>query len=130
MRIGEVARRTGVTDKTIRYYEQIGILPESPRTPSGYRDYAPDVIGRLGFVRAAQGVGLSLGEIREVLAFRDRGERPCRHVHDLIRRRADELSGRIRELERMREDLRRLARRAERLDPADCDPERVCHVIA
>lgn len=130
MRIGEVARRTGVPKKTLRYYEDVGVLSRPDRTPNGYRDYAPGVIERLAFVRAAQAVGLTLGEIREIVEFRDAGRAPCAHVLDLIRTRAAELDDRIAELERMRDDLHRLERRARDLRPEDCPERRVCHLIA
>jgi DNA-binding transcriptional MerR regulator len=61
------------------------------RTPSGYRDYDESAVSRLQFIRAVQAVGLTLGEIREIVAFRDRGEVPCEHVSALIHQRADEL---------------------------------------
>jgi len=70
VQIGEVAQRSGLSVKTLRYYEDIGVLASPPRTPGGYRDYEDTVVGRLQFVRAAQAVGLTLGEIREVIAFR------------------------------------------------------------
>jgi MerR family transcriptional regulator, copper efflux regulator len=130
VRIGELATRSGVPVKTIRYYEDIGVLAEADRTPSGYRDYDDPSIDRLAFVRAAQAVGLTLGEIRQVVALRERGETPCTHVVELLERRADEIEGRIAELQRLQVDLRRLASRAQDLDPADCDPGQVCHVIA
>lgn len=130
MRIGELATRSGVPVKTIRYYEDIGVLAEADRTPSGYRDYDDPAIDRLAFVRAAQAVGLTLGEIRQVVALRERGETPCTHAVELLERRADEIEGRIAELQRLQVDLRRLASRAQDLDPADCDPDQVCHVIA
>lgn len=63
------------------------MLAPPPRTPSGYRDYDDAAVDRLGFVRAAQSVGLTLGEIREIVALRDRGETPCRHVTELLDRR-------------------------------------------
>lgn len=130
MRIGEIAERSGVPVKTIRYYEDIGVLAPPARTASGYRDYDTGVVDRLAFVRAAQSVGLTLGEIREVVALRDRGETPCGHVAELIERRATEIEARIADLQRLRGELRRLARRARSLDPADCEPDRVCHLIA
>lgn len=99
------------------------------RTPSGYRDYDESALTRLQFIRAAQAIGLTLGEIREIVAYRDRGEVPCEHVAALIHQHADELDQRIEELRRMRSDLRRLARRAQRLDPAACSPDGVCHII-
>lgn len=130
MRIGEVARRSGVPRKTLRYYEDVGVLSEPARSPNGYRDYDAAVVDRLAFVRAAQAVGLTLGEIREIVEFRDAGRAPCAHVLDLIRTRGAELDDRIAELERMRDDLHRLERRARHLDPEDCPEGRVCHLIA
>ncbi|HEY6416930.1 MAG TPA: heavy metal-responsive transcriptional regulator [Acidimicrobiales bacterium] len=84
MRIGELAAVGGVTAKTIRYYEDIGVLDPPARTPSGYRNYSRAATDRLGFIRSAQAVGLTLGEIRGILALRDRGTTPCGHVLDLI----------------------------------------------
>lgn len=129
MRIGEVAQRSGVPVKTIRYYEDIGVLDPPRRTASGYREYDDDVIDRLAFVRSAQTIGLTLGEIREIVAFRARGETPCAHVVALIAHRSADLSRRIAELERMKAELARLARRARSLDPKDCRPSQVCHII-
>ena len=129
MQIGELARRSGLSTKTIRYYEDIGVLPEPARTPSGYREYKAATLDRLAFIRGAQAAGLTLGEIREVVALRDRGETPCGHVIALLAERAAEVDGRIAELHRLRRDLARLARRARALDPADCSPDRICHII-
>src|SRR6266852_7504450 len=126
VRISQLATRAGVTTKTLRYYERIGVLPAPSRSSSGYRDYRPDVIDGLGFIRAAQAVGLSLGEIRQVVALRDRGETPCDHVYRLLRRRTAELDERIDELQALRRDLQSLTKRARRLDPADCDAGGVC----
>ena len=129
MRIGELADRAGISANAIRYYEQVGILPAPARTPSGYRAYDPGVLGRLEFVRAAQALGFTLGEIRQVIAFRDDGTAPCGHVAGLLQQRAAELDRRIAELQQLRGELGRLAERAATLDPKDCPPERVCHVI-
>jgi MerR family copper efflux transcriptional regulator len=78
---------------------------------------------------AAQAVGLTLGEIRQIIAFRDDGQAPCAHVTDLLQRHAAELDARIRELQQLRGELGQLAERAAALDPEDCPPERVCHII-
>ena len=69
MRIGELARRSGVASTALRYYEKAGLLPESRRTSSGYRMYHPDAVPRLAFIRAAQAVGLTLAEIRDVFGI-------------------------------------------------------------
>ena len=129
MRIGELGARAGLAPKTIRYYEQVGLVPPPKRTPAGYRDYGEDALSRLRFIRAGHSVGLSLGEIREVLAFRDRGEPPCRHVASLIEHHASELAVRISILERMREDLVRLAKKAASLSGKEPPPESFCLII-
>ena len=129
MRISQLAGRAGVTAKTLRYYERIGLLPAPKRSASGYRDYRPDVLNRLGFIRAGQAIGLSLGEIRQVVALRDRGETPCHHVYRLLVRRTAELNDRINDLQSLRRELQSLTKRARRLDPADCNPAGICHLI-
>jgi DNA-binding transcriptional MerR regulator len=129
MRIGELAQQTEVPAKTIRYYEDLRLMPPPPRTPSGYRDYGQDAVVRLQFIRAAQSIGLSLGEIREILAFRDRGQVPCAHVAALIERHARDLGERIAALERMRADLQRLARKARTAPPSQDRHAQFCHII-
>jgi DNA-binding transcriptional MerR regulator len=130
LRIGELARRSGLAATALRYYEQAGLLPAPLRTASGYRAYDAGVLPRLAFIRAAQAVGLSLAEIREVLGIRDRGAAPCSHVVDLIERHRAGVRARIRELQRLEQDLTRLAERGARLDPAECDPAGVCKIIS
>jgi MerR family copper efflux transcriptional regulator len=129
MRIGELVAVSGVAAKTIRYYEGIGLLDPPHRTAAGYRDYEPEASDRLAFIRAAQAAGLTLGEIRGIVALRDRGEAPCSHVLELLNARHTEIEQRITELRRLSVELDRLAKRARRLNPADCDPRRVCHLL-
>lgn len=116
MRIGELGKRVGVDPKTVRYYESIGVLPRPPRTPSGARRYGDEDVERLRFVRRARQIGLRLDEIREILALRDRGRRPCDYVIKVASRRVAELDERIAEMDRARGELQRLLRRADRLD--------------
>lgn len=129
MRIGEVAELATVSTKTLRYYEDVGLLERPGRSPSGYRDYDPSVLDRVGFIRSAQALGLTLGEIRGIVALRDVGDPPCGHVLQLLRARANEIGETIEQLRRHQRELQRLAERAEDLDPAACDPRRVCHLI-
>lgn len=129
MRIGELARASGVPVKTIRYYEDIGVLEPAGRTPSGYREFAAAALDRLAFIRSAQAVGLTLGEIRGIVALRDDGQAPCGHVLDLLRTRSTEIDRTIRQLRALQGELARLVDRAKALDPADCDPRRVCHLV-
>lgn len=129
MRIGEVARRTGTTPKTIRYYENIGLLPEPPRAPNGYRDYGDETVDRLSFIRDAQASGLSLTEVDSILDLRSRGEATCEHVTELLERHLAALDKHIERLRTTRSRLAELTDRANRLDPAECvDPIR-CQTI-
>ena len=129
MRIGELARQSGTTTKTLRFYEQAGLLPAPERTPSGYRDYTAAALDRLAFVRAAQAAGLTLAEVRQVMAVREAQGPPCTHVVGLLDAHADDLDRRIRELTALRADVERLRARARGLDPAACGDTAVCHVI-
>jgi DNA-binding transcriptional MerR regulator len=129
VRIGELAERSGLEPTAIRYYERIGLMPVPARNDSGYRDYDEDAAARLGFIRAAQTVGLTLGEIRETLAFRDRGEAPCRHVAALIERNAADLGQRIATLQAMQRDLERLAKKARAVSPEDVPEAAFCHIL-
>jgi DNA-binding transcriptional MerR regulator len=129
MQIGEVARKIGVATSAIRFYEESGLLPEPERTPSGYRDYHPSVLDRLAFIRAGQAVGLTLGELKEVLGIRDRGEAPCHHVAQLIDTRITDIDERIRDLRKLRRDLTALAETAAGFDPDECPPESVCKIL-
>jgi DNA-binding transcriptional MerR regulator len=116
MRIGEAADQVGINPKTIRYYESIGLIPRADRTAGGYRNYGPDDVERLTFIKSAQRLGLSLDEVSEVLAFRDRGEQPCRYVLDAVRRHADEIDRQVRQLLELREELTQLMARADEAD--------------
>jgi DNA-binding transcriptional MerR regulator len=118
-----------VEPTTIRYYERIGLMPTPTRRESGYRDYGEEAAARLGFIRAAQSVGLTLGEIRETLAFRDRGEAPCAHVATLIERHAAQLRERIAALEAIRRDLDSLAKKARARSPEEVSEATFCHII-
>ncbi len=115
--------------KTIRYYEEIEVLGEPRRLASGYRDYDIDTIERLRFILASQASGLSLGEIKGIVAYRDRGESPCSHVLDLLRRRRDEIDAQIEELKRSKTIINKLVTRSRKLRPEDCSASSVCHLI-
>jgi DNA-binding transcriptional MerR regulator len=129
MKIGELARRSGVASTALRYYEKAGLLPASQRSSSGYRTYQPDAVPRLAFVRAAQAVGLSLAEIREVIEIRDGGAAPCAHVLQLLEKHRAEVRARIGALQRLERDLDHLAAQGAGVDPSLCDPDGVCKVI-
>ncbi|MFF4267063.1 MULTISPECIES: heavy metal-responsive transcriptional regulator [Streptomyces] len=129
MRIGDLAAAGQVTAKTIRFYEQAGLLPAPPRTTGGYRDYAPEAVSRLEFIRDAQGAGLTLAEIRSVLEIRDSGQAPCAQVTSLIDQRLADIEQRMAELRQTRTALRELARRAAATDPDTCSEGEICTIL-
>ena len=130
MKIGELGRRTGVTAKTIRYYEQIGLLVEPDRTSSGYRDYAEDAVERLTFIRDAQATGLSLAEIGSILGMRDHGEQTCAHVIELLDHHLVAIDRQIIQLRAIRASMEEMATRAKALDPSACSDPNRCQTIA
>jgi MerR family copper efflux transcriptional regulator len=129
LKIGEIAERGGVSTKTVRYYESIGLMTEPARTTSGYRDYDDDAAQRLIFIRDAQATGLSLAEIESVLELKDAGARSCTHTRELLDAHLSDLDDQITRLQAARLKLVELAQRASSLDPSECiDPNR-CQVI-
>ena len=109
MKIEELAERAGTSVKTIRYYDDVGVLPALERTPSGYRLYGEDALDRYRFVRAAQAVGFRLEEIRALVALRDQDQASCEFVARLTERRSAALDQLIPELEALRDELREVA---------------------
>lgn len=118
MTIGTMAQRAGVHPRTLRYYERIGLLVPSARTAAGYRLYTAADEERLHFIRRAQRTGLSLAEIGGILALRQGGTVPCRHVCALAETKAEEIAQQMRELEQVRRELLHLAENARAVEPA------------
>lgn len=106
--IGGVARRAEVGIDTIRYYEREGLLPPPQRRASGYRDYGPDVVERLRFIRRAKDLGFTLEEIRELLVLSTDRERGVKSVKQRAEARLDQVNQRIHELRRMKRGLQQL----------------------
>jgi MerR family mercuric resistance operon transcriptional regulator len=107
LRIGEVAKASGVAVETLRFYERRGLLGRPRRTGANYRVYGPAVLERLAFIRRAQAVGFTLDEIGEILAESAEGRLPCRHVREMARRKLEDLDRRLAELRRYRTELAR-----------------------
>ncbi|MBI3976150.1 MAG: heavy metal-responsive transcriptional regulator [Armatimonadetes bacterium] len=130
MKIGELAKQAAVNPKTIRYYEEIGLLPPARRTESGYRQYADKDVERLQFIHSAQALGIALAEIKEVLAFRDRGTSPCLYVLMLIDTKVKEIESRIKGLRMLADDLKRLQKAAVNIPPEELAAKtHFCHII-
>ena len=115
--IGELARAAGVGVETIRFYERERLLDEPQRRASGYRQYAPDTVRRVRFIRRAKGLGFSLAQIAELLSLRVEPDTSCADVRALARRKIDEIEVKIIELQRMKDLLERLAKRCRGAGP-------------
>ena len=104
--IGDVAAQTGLTPDALRYYERLGLIERPPRTGSGFRSYAPGVVGRVRFVKQAQRQGWTLAEIRDLLQLdASGGLSACQQVQQLLRHKLADLDARLAELRDFRRTL-------------------------
>src|SRR5690242_12849613 len=116
MTIGQLAAAAQVKTATIRYYEQLGLLPKARRTPAGYREYSSGTVRRLALIRNAQRFGFSLREISAFLRVRDGGGTPCRQVRNAAQQMLTDVEKQIADLTGKRDQmLRILAQWDERL---------------
>lgn len=118
--IGELARRTGVKVPTIRYYEQIGLLPAPARSEGRQRRYAASQIARLNFIRHARELGFEVEAIRELLAMSERPEQSCADADRIARRHLEEVDWRIAQLATLRAELRRMVQECSHGRISDC----------
>ncbi len=129
MRIGELAAAAGTTTKTLRFYEDAGLLPPAARSSAGYRHYDENALVRLDFIRRGRAAGLTLAQIKEVLDIRDAGRAPCRHVEELLDERLAGLDRQIADLVTLRENVARLREDAAAADPDTCHADEVCRYL-
>ncbi len=109
MKIGEVAKAAGVGIDAVRFYEREGLLPEPDRQPSGYRDYAPEAVLDLRFIKRAKELGFSLKEISELLSISREQDATAGDVEKLAEAKLADLEDKIRSLQRMKKALREVA---------------------
>lgn len=127
LRIGQLAARTGFTPKTLRYYEEVGLLRADRRSEAGYRLYDEIAVERLGFVRRARGLGLRLDDIRRILEISDEGRVPCEHVMAVVDRELDGIAQQMKRLAELRRGLEALrSRMAEALASGAPQPGQAC----
>lgn len=110
LKIGQLAAQTGLTTKTIRYYEQRGLLPEPQRSPSGYRLYSEQDVQRLAFIQKAKRLGLSLDDVADILTLHARHQPACIHVLALLDQKLAYLDSLIESLHEFRAELAALRR--------------------
>ncbi|CAM4046313.1 MerR family transcriptional regulator [Palleronia rufa] len=118
--IGNLAKRTGTKVQTIRYYEQIGLMPEPGRTDGGQRRYREAELDRLSFVRHARQLGFSLEAIRELLDLSDHPGKSCAEADAIARRQLRQVEQRLARLEALRSELTRMVHECSGGQTADC----------
>lgn len=125
-RIGQLAAEYGLNSKTLRYYEELGLLAPATRTSAGYRQYSSAECETLRFIIKAKASGLTLAEIGEILALRRDGQEPCQHLRAILDRKLAAVEAQLCALAAFREEL--LALRTTPPTDAICDGE-VCRII-
>ena len=120
MKIGEASAASGVSERMIRHYEKIGLVPAAPRRRSGYRDYSPADLARLRFIANARDLGFGTEEIGTLLSLWSDSSRASAEVKAVALARAAELHRKAEALEAMRRSLLDLAKRCHGNDRPDC----------
>ncbi|GAB4577435.1 MAG: Cd(II)/Pb(II)-responsive transcriptional regulator [Anaerolineales bacterium] len=130
MVIHELSQHTGVSAKTIRYYESIGLLPHPERAANNYRQYSAADVERLRFIAGSRALGFSLGDIAEILTAREGGLAPCARVLDTLAQRLSEIDHRIADLLSLRAALQQLHKEGAILPLDDVQGERcICYLL-
>jgi DNA-binding transcriptional MerR regulator len=115
--VSQLAREVGVSPDTVRFYEREGLLPAPRRTSAGYRQYDATMVDRMTFIQGAQRLGLSLSDVRDLLAVRDTGECPCEPAEQHLTKRLAELDA---EIARMKQLRVQMAEMLARIPAGDC----------
>jgi DNA-binding transcriptional MerR regulator len=118
--IGEAARDSGVKVPTIRYYEQIGLLPAPARSAANRRFYGESDLRRLAFIRHARALGFEIEAIRSLLALQEEPNRTCSTAHDIAKARLADVVERIEKLNALRVDLVHMIAMCDLRDVAAC----------
>ncbi|KQX19159.1 MULTISPECIES: MerR family transcriptional regulator [unclassified Sphingomonas] len=120
MKIGEMASATRTNIETVRYYEKIGLLPPPARNTANYREYGPEHLARLSFIRRARDLGFTLDQVRELLGLSDDRKKSCAAVDAIATTHLAEINRKITDLQALRGELSRLIGDCRKGTVADC----------
>lgn len=126
LRIGQISAQSQLPVKTIRFYEDRGLIQAARRTSGGFRLFEPSVLKRLSFIKRSQALGLSLKDIQDILDIADRGKRPCKNVRHKFQEKVIEVENRIHELEQLKSQLQALIEVADQRETLDAE---ICPII-
>jgi DNA-binding transcriptional MerR regulator len=127
--ISTLAKRAGVSSKTLRYWESLGLLPRATRSHTGYRLFDPESLRYVGFIQKSKALGLTLAEMREILRLARTGHCPCPEVIEWTDGKIKSLEEQVRSLSGLLDRLKQIRRRwsEERCPPDQCS--QVCNLI-
>ena len=126
LRIGQVSSQSQLPVKTIRFYEERGLIQAAKRTSGGFRLFEPSVLSRLSFIKRSQALGLSLNDIQDILNIADDGERPCKSVRHKFQEKIVEIENRISQLEKLKVQLHTLIAEADKTEALEAE---ICPLI-
>jgi MerR family copper efflux transcriptional regulator len=119
--IGQVAKQTGVTVETVRFYEKRGLIEQAKRTASGYRQYVPGTVKRIRFIQHAKDAGFTLNDIAELLALRQAPGETCAPIRARAQAKIEAVDSKLRDLQRIRDALSKLVNKCDTNDAlGDC----------
>jgi MerR family copper efflux transcriptional regulator len=121
LKIGQVSVQSDLPVKTIRFYEERGLIQAAKRTSGGFRLFEPSVLTRLSFIRRSQALGLSLNDIQDILGIADSGQRPCQNVRHKFQEKIAEIDERIQQLTKLKGQLQILIDEADERETLDAD---------
>jgi DNA-binding transcriptional MerR regulator len=105
MTVSTLARKVGATPDTVRYYERLGLLPDTERTDAGYRVFGDRDVERMQFIKTAQRLGFSLAEIAELLGIREHGLCPCGRARERLAAKLPEIDAKLAQLQALRDTV-------------------------
>ena len=126
LRIGEVSAQAQLSVKTVRYYEERGLIQASRRSSGGFRLFDPAVLTRLHFIRRSQALGLSVQDIQDILDIADRGSRPCKNVRQKFQAKIEAIDNQMEQLQQLRAQLLELIDGADQTEHLEAD---ICPII-
>jgi len=130
MQIKDLARQVGISAKTIRYYESVGLVPPPKRSENNYRQYDDTAVERLRFIASARSLGIAIKDIAEILAARDHGIPPCDRVLDVLSQQLTDIDRKIADLLKLRETLQEIQEKGTALPKDDVQGDHcVCYLV-
>lgn len=130
LKIGELAKQTGLAVGTLRYYSDLGLLQPRHRGENGYRYYSQDATQQVEFIKKAQALGFTLEEIKRILDVRDRGEKPCNLVQGLLNKKIEQLEVQIEKMTLFKAELEEYRTAWTSKPNPKLKPQEVCPLIS